>query len=645
VVAEAQQAPPMPADAANLAKQLEEEEAPRGRLLDLTGRPIAGAVARCMHRDPVSAVAGNSDPVLAPDLPVEERDLLRTIRTSDATGRFYFLPEGLDDLEPGRMTTLRVETPQHGVFEVNVAIDKQFDVHVPTVLAATAPELKDVAKTDLAGIVVDERGQPLEGVQVDAWSWFPGHETVTGKDGVFHLKKVQDDPPTEGVQVRFSKAGYSPETFFAQPSGNSKWVVALSNKTWVEGIVTRDGRGTIARIRADQGPKELDGAVMSNHVTETYSDSEGRFKLLLQPDRYSFHVVAHGLGVAKPESMIVEFGKHPKLEVALTAGASLSLKAVDSQTGLVVPNVRIFRWEDKDFDLRTNDRGEAVIDDLLPGDLEFSVEGDGLARWWSDEAANQWSRKQPETPERPFRRNFDGLAFKLAAGEAKSATIVVEKDVVITGRVLSPDGQPVAGATAAPALTGTANSLTGDTRFSVSTKEDGTFEMRLPASHRARYNLVAHDGAYDQWRSWANGVLPPIQTVPGQKIENVEIRLTRGGSVKGRVLDRAGLPCPRVQVRAQAADQLENRYYDPTTITNDDGSFEIRLIRPGDHTIESLVHASGALYISDSRSVTVKAGETVEGIEVRHRATREQLAGGNAAPLAPDAASPPAEKR
>ena len=153
--------------------------------------------------------------------------------------------------------------------------------------------------------------------------------------------------------------------------------------------------------------------------------------------------------------------------------------------------------------------------------------------------------KTPKIPSVRFSGTSTDWPFKLAAGEAKSATIVVEKDVVITGRVLSPDGQPVAGATAARALTGTANSLTGDTRFSVPTKEDGTFEMHLPASHKTQYNLVAHDGEYNQWRNWANGVLPPIQTVPGQKIENVEIRLTRGGSVKGRVLDSAGRVCPR----------------------------------------------------------------------------------------------------
>ena len=51
--------------------------------------------------------------------------------------------------------------------------------------------------------------------------------------------------------------------------------------------------------------------------------------------------------------------------------------------------------------------------------------------------------------------------------------IVVEKGVRIRGRVVDPDGKPVVGATVAPALTGTGNSLTGDTRFSVTSKDGG----------------------------------------------------------------------------------------------------------------------------------------------------------------------------
>ena len=66
----------------------------------------------------------------------------------------------------------------------------------------------------------------------------------------------------------------------------------------------------------------------------------------------------------------------------------------------------------------------------------------------------------------------------------------------------------------------------------------------------------------------------------------MEIRLTRPGSVRGRVTDAGGRPVAKREVRASAADGLENRYYDPTVATADDGTYELKFIRPGDHLIQ-----------------------------------------------------------
>ena len=117
----------------------------------------------------------------------------------------------------------------------------------------------------------------------------------------------------------------------------------------------------------------------------------------------------------------------------------------------------------------------------------------------------------------------------------------------------TPTAKPVAGATVAPALTGTGNSLTGDTRFSVETDGDGRFTVLLPASGGRDYNLVAHDGKYGQWRTWANGVLPPFRTKPGESMPRRRLRLTRPATVRGRVTDAEGRPVAGREVRASAA--------------------------------------------------------------------------------------------
>src|SRR5205823_2908363 len=136
---------------------------------------------------------------------------------------------------------------------------------------------------------------------------------------------------------------------------------------------------------------------------------------------------------------------------------------------------------------------------LLPGPFEFQVEAKGIARWWSAECTWDSSRKQIVNGK--LQRNFDPLHYDLTMG-MKPVTITVENAVRVWGHVFDPNGYPVADATVAPANTGTGNSLTGDTRFSVKTATDGTFEMLLPASNGREYNLMAHDGGYKQWRNW-----------------------------------------------------------------------------------------------------------------------------------------------
>jgi hypothetical protein len=162
----------------------------------------------------------------------------------------------------------------------------------------------------------------------------------------------------------------------------------------------------------------------------------------------------------------------------------------------------------------------------------------------------------------------------------------VEKCVTINGHVIDPDGKFVGGATVAPARTGWDNTITGDTRFNVRTADDGSFSIRLPASGGTTYNLLAHDGDYDQWRNWANGVGQPLQTKPGDNLQDVELRLSRPCIVRGRVIDSRGKPVANRSVRTQAPDKDENRYYDTTTSTNEKGEFELRFVRAGEQYVQ-----------------------------------------------------------
>lgn len=479
-------------------------------------------------------------------------------------------------------------------------------------LRARAADLAPEPKPgEITGVVQNEKGEPVEGAVVDAWTWYPGNETRTDKDGRFHLKKLGR---REKVELRISKDGFGPWYNPQQETGAGDLNVTLSDKTYLEGAVTApDGTAVPnALIRADNGPHQGDGVQITSVWTETRSGADGKYRLYVAPGKYDVQVRVPKVGAWRSgERVDVADGQTQTIDIALEKGITFTAKAVDSQTGNPVAGVKLSNWEHKDVSGTSDEDGEISIDGMQPGKFDFNVEAKGYTRWWSGEAVEQHQR----VPD--GKRNFDDLTFTLSP-ELGKVTITLEKAVTITGKVVDPDGKPVAGATVAPARTGSGNSLTGDTRFSVTTKKDGTFQMSLPASLDLQHNLVAHDGKYGQTRKWANGVGAAFQSKPGQRIENVTLALTRGATVKGRALTDAGEPAVGKQVRAMMTDGLDNRYYVPETRTDKDGRFELKHVRAGDAMVQvepfwlDPNQAPG----KSTQTLTVADGETKDDVEL-----------------------------
>jgi protocatechuate 3,4-dioxygenase beta subunit len=445
--------------------------------------------------------------------------------------------------------------------------------------AARAEDAPAVPKGEITGTVVNEDAQPIEGALVDAWTWYPGNETHTDKAGRFHLKKLD---PRQKIEFRISKDGFDPFYNIQQESGVGLQIT-LNNHTYIEGNVLSPDNKPVpgALIRANNGPKYGDGFTMTSIWTETKSDAQGHYRLYLLPDNYELQIRVPGVGAARYPKTTVKEGDTTTLDIQLEKGIAFQAKLVDSETSAPVPNVHLDNWEQKGVEGTSDKDGQVTIDGMQPGPFKFAFSAKGYAMWWSAQGTQPYMRKRNEK----LWGNWDEIEFDLEPDMAP-VNIVMEKAVTITGRVVDPDGKPVSGATVAPAKTGTANSITGDTRFSFTTKGDGSFDMTLPASMDVEYDLVAHDGKYGQWRKWANGVGEPITTKPGQQIANVKLALTRGATLSGTVVDSTGAPLADREVRTQPTDKLENRYYDPTTRTDKQGHYVLKFVRPTEQRIE-----------------------------------------------------------
>lgn len=476
-----------------------------------------------------------------------------------------------------------------------------------------------VEPDDLAGVVVDTQGKPIEGVEARAWHWisFPGDttRTLTDKDGRFRLTKFLPGfiPRDEKIEVRIRKEGYESQFHFDRLVGQPGWVVVLENSTYFDGrVLAPDGTpapGARIVATAKHGPAET----QEIRTTEASSGKDGRYRLYVAPGAYEIDVRAAGFGVARQKATVAA-RQARQLDIPLAPGVTFVARAIDHQTGKPLAGVKLEAWMKPGIEGTTKADGRLEIRDVPPGTYpRFAVQAKGYTRWWSDACTQVWNRYQKD-PGDGFQRNFDDLDFEVAPG-MKPVTIELERGVVIKGRVIDPDGKPVAGATVAPARTGTGNSLTGDTRFSVESDAQGNFTMELPASGDRDYNLVVHDGKYLEWRKWANGVREPFRTKPGEEVGVLLMRLTRPATVRGRVVDKQGKPVANLEIRANAADLLENRYYVPSTKTGTDGTYELRCVRPGEQFIQIGQHWMNDGPAEVNRPVSLAPGETLAGVD------------------------------
>ncbi|TVQ02744.1 MAG: carboxypeptidase regulatory-like domain-containing protein, partial [Planctomycetaceae bacterium] len=428
--------------------------------------------------------------------------------------------------------------------------------------------------------------------------------------------------------VEFTKDGYCPSLYPAQRTGTQDWTIVLTQDTYLEGQVL-DPQGqpvADARVRASRGPFQNPQGQISQVWTETTSDAEGRYRLYLEPYDYDLQVRVPKVGSFRQPGLKVIRGSMKSLDLQLEPGITFRALVRDASTGDPIPGIQLWNWQHEGVEGTSDEQGQLEIDGMSPGEFEFMVTAEGVdrrksplagkyARWWSPFAVHEHERRE-KVEEGRFPRNLDGLTFSIQENQ-KPMEIFLEPMVTIRGRVVDPDGNPVEGATVAPAKTGSGNSLTGDTRYSYPTDKEGRFTMHLPASRHTKYNLIAHDGQYQQWRNWASGVTKPFQTDPGQVLEDVELRLERGATVRGRALDGAGLPKPFTQVRAVGTDGLDNRYYVPTTKTDEQGNYELKFIRPGEHRvqIQPFWLAADDAPNKSTRTVTVQPGDELEKID------------------------------
>ncbi len=439
-------------------------------------------------------------------------------------------------------------------------------------------------ENDISGRIIDSDGNPIASAEIDAWTWYKGCETSSNRLGFFILKNIPSDGDT--AQIRITATGYCPELITYQPMGVSDLGITLTNDTYFSGrAYDRDGTpASGAVIRAKQGPMRAEGVMISSIWTETKTDPNGYYKLYVDDDDYTLFAQSGSSFQSSAGRHKIQKRQNVNVDFHFTQSCGFRAYMIDGQSNKPVVDAAIADWHNPYKQAFSDYRGYLEIEGLRPGKHFFIVQSNGYGRWRSEQSV---ITADAQNNDNGFERNFDLLCFNIEPNSPDIAEIYLERAAAVSGKVTDPHGRAVEKVTVTAALTGTGNSLSGDSRFKTTTEKNGNYKLFLPASKQSRYNLVAHVGNMHQWKDWANGVSQPFSTRPGQEISNIDITLNHPCRIKGRVVTLAGKGSPGVKVRATAADFRGNRYFNPSAVTDENGRFVLEYLRPGKHYIQT----------------------------------------------------------
>ncbi|HET9227505.1 MAG TPA: carboxypeptidase regulatory-like domain-containing protein, partial [Thermoanaerobaculia bacterium] len=442
-----------------------------------------------------------------------------------------------------------------------------------------------------AGVVVDEQGRPVAGVQIQAAplpnrmrttaAFRSGSSARSSATGRFRLPGLVAGI---GYDVRLSKAGFAPASSEIPPlsgRGTSDLRVVLRKGRLAFGrVVDRSERPIVgSRVELRQAPTGDMRTWLRRMRTggddrkyEAVADATGRFEVRDLPAG-TFELTARGSGFA-PLTV-------PGLAIPEAGGGGIDLGTV-----VLGPGVEI--------------EGYVVDPNGQPVEgVEIRVaetEADPMARYFSQGEEDEPAAVSAQdgffrVPDRSAGEIVDldasrpGYAPAVAAGVQVPAEppvrLVLRPSAAVEGRTVDPDGKPVAGARvnifpSDPMAVG-GTRVFGASRARQAVSDDTGFfrvEDVIPGS----FELLAMAAGYQR------SELKNLEVRPGQDLRGTEVVLMPGAVVEGRVLSPSGQPLPGAEVGI--VDPTVDFFFGNAT-TDGDGRYRLEGIAPGTHSVQA----------------------------------------------------------
>ena len=502
-----------------------------------------------------------------------------------------------------------------------------------------------VQPDDVAGRVVNPEGKPVSGATVtfNGAFWPPYSPTgqlknpvfTTDANGDFRVSLTRDK---QFVYVTIFKDGFAPVFLTDVPKGKG-FVVKLQNTTRFAGSIGGNNPGKVSLLLEkdkDTSRAEM-GYRIRNIQYRTETDQNGLYDFPMELGTYRFKAVGTDGRFAIGE-VTVEAGQTVAIPAILQPGVPLTFRLTDCQTGKPVPGIEIGIMEqrpdgiyqEKDGSSRTSDeKGEVHWNNLMPGKTQFTsmrmtnvLFGQNqppYVRWWRvGFGYTSYPGKIPDSNQTDYSRNppikRDGVGdlFVDVQKGMEPMSILMERGVKVSGIVVGPDDAPQKQALIGVVPNdGFSETLTGDSRFTLVTDDQGKFFGYIPAGNGVIYDLCAYYRP-ETPPSLASAVSEPFSSKPGDEL-TFHLKMSKGGWITGKLLGQDGKPVEGLQVTATNSDKMDIAYAKRIAAPENDGSFRLGPLRPGHYIVQYGQGPGVPLRVSQPNPSNSKEADIADG--------------------------------
>lgn len=563
--------PPRPEEKGARVLTLPALETLAGRVISAAdGRPVAGALV------------WNQDPA--------------TMRRAGADGAYRF------DVVAGSDAYVMAAAPGYLPAEGRLGV---------TSAMRRGPTLALEPALAAAGVVVDEQGRPVPGVQVQIQAsptariravaaYLSGGTSRTSASGRFRVPGLMAGVP---YGLRLTKTGFAVTRADVPPldpsrpghGGTDLRFVLHKGKTGFGRVVDQSDR-PVAGARVELRPARSSDRRMFTFLRESdpvrYEatvDATGRFEVRDLPAG-TWELTARGSGFAPltvPGLTIPEGGGATDLgTVVLVPGVAIEGYAVDPE-GKPVPGAEIYLAEaaaDPMSRFFRQEEPEPVATSAVDGFFRIVDRSAG-------ESVNLDASRPGYAP---------AVALGVQVPPEQPVRLVLQPSSAVEGRTVDPDGKPVAGVRvfvhpSDPMSLGGGFRMFSSTR-SMHAFSDETGFFRVENVIPGGIELQAMATGYQR------SEIENLEVRSGQELRGVEVVLSPGAVIEGRVFSPSGQPLVGAEVGV--SDPTMDFFFGEAT-TDGDGRFRLEGIAPGTRAVQA-EHKS---YRRAVRELEVRLGE------------------------------------